>query len=90
MSNPDEVGEGTVSGNQVSIPAHIRDRFDIEDGDILRWKIVDGELRVEHASQNQGVFDDFQPGESDEHVDVVEEHDRFVGHEVAVDSEGDS
>jgi bifunctional DNA-binding transcriptional regulator/antitoxin component of YhaV-PrlF toxin-antitoxin module len=77
MSTPDQVGEGTVSGNQVSIPAHIRDQFDIEDGDVLRWKIIDDELRVEVYSQESGVFDDFDPGESDEAVDVVEEHDRF-------------
>jgi len=77
MSTPDEVGEGTVSGNQVSIPAHIRARFDIEDGDVLRWKIVDDELRVEVCSQEVGVFDDFEPGKSAETVDVVEEHDRF-------------
>lgn len=77
MSTPDEVGEGTVSGNQVSIPAHIRERFDIEDGDVLRWKIVDEELHVEVYSQESGVFDDFQPGTSEDDVDVVEEHDRF-------------
>jgi len=77
MSTPDDIGEGTVSGNRVSIPAHIRDRLDIEDGDVLRWKIVDGELRVEVDSQENGVFEDFEPGESDEAVDVVEDHDRF-------------
>ncbi len=77
MSTPDEVGEGTVSGNQVSIPAHIRDRFDIEDGDVLRWKIVDDELQVEVHSQERGVFEDFEPGDSEGSVDVVEEHDRF-------------
>ena len=77
MSTPDEVGEGTVSGNQVSIPAHIREQFEIEDGDVLRWKVVDGDLQVEVTSQNTGVFGDFEPGESDEAVDVVEEHDRF-------------
>lgn len=38
MSAPDEVGEGTVSGNQVSIPAHIRRQFDIEDGDVIEWQ----------------------------------------------------
>ena len=77
MSTPDEVGEGTVSGNQVSIPAHIRKRFDIEDGDVLRWKIVNDELQVEIHSQEMGVFDDFEPGESETAVDAVEEHDRF-------------
>ena len=64
-----------MSGNQVSIPAHIRDHF--EDGDVLRWKVVDGTLRVGHTGQKQGVFEDFQPGEPDELVDVVTEHDRF-------------
>jgi bifunctional DNA-binding transcriptional regulator/antitoxin component of YhaV-PrlF toxin-antitoxin module len=77
MSTPDEVGEGTVSGNQVSIPAHIREQFDIQDGDVLRWKIIGDELRVEVQSQESGVFDDFEPGESETDVDVVEEHDRF-------------
>lgn len=63
-----------MSGNQVSIPVHIRDHF--EDGDVLRWKVVDGTLRVGHTGQKQGVFEDFQPGEPDEQVDVVTEHDR--------------
>lgn len=77
MSTPDEVGEGTVSGNQVSIPAHIRRRSDIEDGDVIEWHVVDGELEVEIRSTKTGVFDDFEPGASDETVDAVEEHDGF-------------
>lgn len=77
MSSPDEVGEGTVSGNQVSIPAHIRRRFDIEDGDVLEWQVVDGELRVAVRRTGQGAFEDFEPGASEEDVDVVEDHDRF-------------
>jgi bifunctional DNA-binding transcriptional regulator/antitoxin component of YhaV-PrlF toxin-antitoxin module len=77
MSTPDEVGEGTVSGNQVSIPAHIRRRFDIEDGDVLRWKVVDGQLEVDVVNAREESFADFEPGESDEPVDVVEEHDAF-------------
>lgn len=77
MSKPEEVGEGTVSGNQVSIPAHIRRRFDIEDGDVIEWQVVDGELEVEIRNRETGAFEDFEPGASDEAVDVVEEHDRF-------------
>jgi len=77
MSTPDEVGEGTVSGNQVSIPAHIRRRFDIEDGDVIEWQIVDGELEVEIRQTQSGAFEDFDPGASEETVDTVEEHDRF-------------
>lgn len=77
MSRPEDVGEGTVSGNQVSIPAHIRRRFDIEDGDIVRWKVVDGTLEVEVLNRREGVFEDFEPGESEEPVDAVAEHDSF-------------
>ncbi len=77
MSGTEAVGEGKVSGNQASIPAHIRRRLEIEDGDLLRWKVIDGELRVEIVRQRLGVFDDFEPGESDEPVDGVAEHDRF-------------
>lgn len=77
MSTPDEVGEGTVSGNQVSIPAHIRRRFEIDDGDVIRWKVVDDELVAEVRDRNEEAFDDFQPGESEEAVDGVDEHDRF-------------
>ena len=77
MSTPDEVGEGTVSGNQVSIPAHIRRRFDIEDGDVIEWQIVDGELKVEVRQTASSAFEDFEPGASEEDIDVVEEHDGF-------------
>jgi|AntRauTorcE11898_2_1112593.scaffolds.fasta_scaffold14404_2 AbrB family looped-hinge helix DNA binding protein len=77
MSTPDEVGEGTVSGNQVSIPAHIRRRFDIENGDVIEWRVVDGELEVEVRQSQTGAFEDFEPGSSDGDVDVVEEHDSF-------------
>lgn len=77
MSTPEEVGQGTVSGNQVSIPAHIRRRFDIENGDVIEWRVVDGELTVEVRSAETDVFDDFEPGRSDDGVDAVEEHDRF-------------
>lgn len=77
MSQPDEIGEGTVSGNQVSIPAHIRRRFDIDDGDVIRWKVVDDELVAEVRARGEGVFEDFEPGESDEPVDAVQAHDGF-------------
>ncbi len=44
---------------------------------MFRWRVVDGELRVEVIRQRQGVFEDFEPGESDEPVDSVEAHDAF-------------
>lgn len=77
MSNSEPVGEGKVSGNQASIPVHVREAFDIADGDTLRWHVVDGELRVTVVSTSSGAFDDFEPGSSDEPVDGVDEHDGF-------------
>lgn len=73
----DAAGEGTVSGNQVSIPADIRRQLDIDDGDVIRWRVVDGELDLEIVARRTGVFDDFEPGASEEPVDVVDDHDRF-------------
>ncbi len=66
-----------MSGNQASIPANVRKALDIEDGDVLRWRIVSGELEVTIVRRRTGVFDDFEPGRSEEPVDVVDEHDRF-------------
>ena len=59
------IGEGAVSGNQASIPASIRERADIEDGDRLRWRWEDGELDVEVIRRRSGVFEDFDGFEGD-------------------------
>lgn len=77
MGEVKTAGEGRVSGNQASIPANVRKALDIEDGDVLRWRIVSGELEVTIVRRRTGVFDDFEPGRSEEPVDVVDEHDRF-------------
>ncbi len=77
MSDSDRVGEGKVSGNQASIPAHIRRHLDIEDGDTLRWRVHGDELRVSVVPTERRAFDDFEPGTSEESVDGVEEHDAF-------------
>jgi len=77
MSDSESVGEGTVSGNQVSIPAHIRRQLDIEDGDVLRWHVEAGDLRVEIVHRERRAFEDFEPGASEEPIDTVEEHDAF-------------
>lgn len=78
---PETVGEGAVSGNQASIPAAIRERADIEDGDRLRWYWEDGELPVEVIRRRAGAFADFQgfDGRDDQF-----DHDR-VGLEPAGD-----
>ncbi|WP_254545787.1 AbrB/MazE/SpoVT family DNA-binding domain-containing protein [Halomarina pelagica] len=57
--NDELLGEGAVSGNQASIPAHVRERADIEDGDSLRWRWKGGELSVEVIRRRSGVFEDF-------------------------------
>lgn len=77
MSTSDEVGEGTVSGNQVSIPAHIRRRFDIDDGDVIQWKVVEDELVANVRHRDDETFDDFEPGASEDPVDGIAEHDGF-------------
>lgn len=77
MGDSDPVGEGKVSGNQASIPAHIRRQLDIEDGDTLRWRIDGEELRVTVVPTERRAFDDFEPGASAAVVDGVEDHDTF-------------
>lgn len=77
MSEVTTSGEGKVSGNQASIPAPVRRELGIEDGDVIRWQVVDGELKVTVVRRRTGVFDDYEPGASDDPVDVVEDHDRF-------------
>lgn len=70
---PETIGEGAVSGNQASIPAAIRERADIEDGDKVRWQWRNGELSIEIVRRRTGVFTDFDgfDGESE-----AFEHDR--------------
>lgn len=55
----DAIGEGAVSGNQASIPATIRDRADIEDGDTLRWYWDGDELTVHVIRRRRLVFEGF-------------------------------
>lgn len=62
--------ETTVSARGgVTVPASVRDRLDIEEGDKLRWRIDDeDELRVEVVRQREGVFDEIEAidmGETD-------------------------
>lgn len=64
------IGEGAVSGNQASIPAAIRERADIEDGDRLRWYWDDDELLIQVIRRRSGVFDEFDGFEGrGEHLD---------------------
>lgn len=46
----------------VTVPASIRQRFDIEPGDKLRWNTDDeGNLTVEVVRERYGTFEDFEP-----------------------------
>jgi bifunctional DNA-binding transcriptional regulator/antitoxin component of YhaV-PrlF toxin-antitoxin module len=55
--------ETTINDSySVTVPAAIRDRADIDAGDMLRWSVDDeGRLSVELVKQREGVFEDFQP-----------------------------
>ncbi len=72
----EELGEGSVSGNQASIPADVRAAADIEDGDRIRWRWRDGELQVEVVRRRWNTapqdFDGFEPMEKEplHHDDV--------------------
>lgn len=55
----DAIGEGAVSGNQASIPAAIRERAHIEDGDTLRWYWDGDQLSVEVIRRRPSVFEEF-------------------------------
>lgn len=71
-------GESKVSGNQANIPARIRRRLDIDDGDRLRWVLEDdGYLRVEVIERNTGTFGDFEGYDGDSDTDATDEHDAW-------------
>jgi bifunctional DNA-binding transcriptional regulator/antitoxin component of YhaV-PrlF toxin-antitoxin module len=77
MSGDHIDAESTVSGNQANIPARIRRALDIDDGDQLRWQLVDDELRVEVVRQRTGTFADFAGYDGDESTDVTTDHDAW-------------
>lgn len=71
-------GESKVSGNQANIPARIRRRLDIDDGDRLRWVLEDdGRLRVEVIESNTGTFGDLEGYDGDSNTDATDEHDAW-------------
>lgn len=77
MTEAEHVSESEVSGSQANIPAAVRRRLDIDDGDHLRWVYSeDGELRVEVVHREEGTFEEFE-GYDGAETDVVEDHDGF-------------
>ena len=83
MSSEGVDSESKVSGNQANIPARIRRKLDIDDGDTLRWHIEDdGTLRVRVVQQRSGTFGDFDGYDGDQVTDAESDHDTW-----GVDSE---
>lgn len=78
MSSERVDAESKVSGNQANIPAHIRRKLDIDDGDVLRWSIADsGTLRVHVVQQQRGTFSDFEGYDGDRETSVTTDHDEW-------------
>jgi bifunctional DNA-binding transcriptional regulator/antitoxin component of YhaV-PrlF toxin-antitoxin module len=78
MSSEGVDSESKVSGNQANIPAHIRQKLDIDDGDKLRWQIEDdGTLRVKVVQQHRGTFRDFDGYDGDQATEVGTDHDAW-------------
>lgn len=78
MSSGHVNSESKVSGNQANIPAHIRRKLDIDDGDVLRWHLEDeGTLRVQVVQQRNGTFSDFEGYDGDQTTAVESDHDAW-------------
>lgn len=78
MSSDRVDAESKVSGNQANIPARIRRKLEIDDGDQLRWRIEDdGTMRVEVVHRRGGSFADFEGYDGDEDTDATTDHDAW-------------
>lgn len=78
MSSDRVDAESKVSGNQANIPARIRRKLDIDDGDRLRWNIEDdGSIRVQVVQQQTGTFAEFDGYDGETDTDVTAEHDAW-------------
>lgn len=77
MSSKRTDAESKVSGNQANIPARIRRKLDIEDGDQLHWTLEDDELRVEVVHQVSGTFADFEGYDGETATDATTDHDEW-------------
>jgi bifunctional DNA-binding transcriptional regulator/antitoxin component of YhaV-PrlF toxin-antitoxin module len=58
----------------VTVPRRLRQRFDLEPGDRLRWEVADdGRLAVEIVRERHGVAEDLDPIDVGEETDAVAE-----------------
>ena len=67
----------SVAGRSVTIPKSICDELDVKPGDKVRWRVDDGELRIEVVSQRNGAFEEFEPVDIGKETDAVEMEDEF-------------
>ena len=78
MSSESVDSESKVSGNQANIPARIRRKLDIDDGDKLRWHIEDdGTLRVRVVQQRSDTFSGFEGYDGNRETDVTSDHNAW-------------
>ncbi|WP_290812490.1 AbrB/MazE/SpoVT family DNA-binding domain-containing protein [Halovivax sp.] len=78
MGSEPPADETTVSERgAVTVPADIREAFDIRPGDKIRWTIDDeGTIRAEVVKRRFGAFDDFEPVDIGE-TNAADEHNLY-------------
>ncbi|GAB3028818.1 AbrB/MazE/SpoVT family DNA-binding domain-containing protein [Natronobiforma cellulositropha] len=72
----DSYADETTVGDRgsVPVPAEIRDRFDIQPGDKIRWRLTDdGDIELEVVNQRFGAFEGFEPIDIGE-TNAADEH----------------
>ena len=78
MSSDRIDAESKVSGNQANIPARIRRKLNIDDGDQLRWHLEDdGSIRVHVIQQQAGTFAVFDGYAGKETTNVTSDHNAW-------------
>jgi len=79
MSDDSVDPESTVRGTQTTIPARIRQKIDINDGDTVRWQIIDSEtVRLRVVEQRGGTFSGFDGYDGTQKTSVATEHDAWA------------
>lgn len=79
MSDDSVDSESTVRGTQTTIPACIRQKIGINDGDTVHWQIIDSEtVRLRVVDQRGGTFSGFDGYDGTQETDVATEHDTWA------------
>ena len=70
---------GTIEDGYTYVPRQLIEKFDLEDGGLIRWYLSDdGDVGIVFDHEREGVFDDFEPVPMG--GDGLETHD-LAGHE---------